>query len=116
MGFADLVARVDRSVQDRLGKEPVTYTPAFGTPVTTTPSGAPLMGIFDDPDLLATGNTVAGTGVESVEPTVALILADLPTDPLVDDPLLTIRGKVYKVSQRRTAGFGSIVLALQLAG
>lgn len=114
MGFADRIVATDRAVQNHLGKEPVVYTPQHGAPVSTTPGGQPLMGIFDDPDTLATA-TDTQVGVEVVQPTVALILADLPTDPMVDNPLLTIRGQVYRVDHRMTGGFGSIVLALRKA-
>lgn len=111
MAFADLVMAVDRNVQRVLGAVPVTYRPKFGPAVSTTPSGAPLLGIFDDTFVLAQGSAEAG--VEASLPTVNLILADLPTDPEVDDPTLTIGGVDYRIVKRAPADYGSIVLTLR---
>lgn len=112
MGFAENIARVDRNAQRLLGGVPVTYRPKFGPAVSvTTTSGAPLLGIFDDTFILAQGRAEAG--VEASLPTVSLILADLPTDPEVDDPTLTIGGVDYRIVKRAPADFGSIVLTLR---
>lgn len=111
MGFADAVARINRNAQRLLGGVPVIYRPKFGPAVAVTPSGAPLLGIFDDTFVLVQGSAEAG--VEATLPTVNLILADLPTDPEVDDPTLTIGGVDYRVVKRAPADYGSIVLTLR---
>lgn len=108
MGFADNVARLDGHVQQRLGQEPVIYTPQGGPPVLVT-------GTFDDAFKLVTGMG-SEAGVETSLPTVFLQLADLPVDPDGDTPILTIRGVAYRVAERLPAGLGSIVLALRKAG
>lgn len=111
MGFAENVARLDRNAQRVLGAVSVVYRPKFGPAVSLTPSGAPLVGIFDDSFVLAQGSAEAG--VEATLPTVNLILADLPTDPEVDDPTLTIGGVDYRIVKRAPADYGSIVLTLR---
>lgn len=111
MGFAEAVARIDRNAQRLLDGVPVTYRPKFGPAVSTTPGGAPLLGIFDDTFVLVQGSAEAG--VEARLPTVNLILADLPTDPEVDDPTLTIGGVDYRIVKRAPADYGSIVLTLR---
>lgn len=103
-GYAALVAQVDLVARRLLGGIPVIYQPATGSPVTVT-------GIFDDSFLLAKGS--ANAGVETVTPAVFLQLADLPIDPELDDPTLTIGGVSYRVTERKSADFGSIVLALR---
>lgn len=110
-GFGALVARADRAAQAHLGAVPLTYRPKFGPAVSLTPTGAQLVGIFDDSFLLAQGSAEAG--VEASLPTVNLILADLPTDPEVDDAVLTIGGVDYRIVKRAPADFGSIVLTLR---
>jgi len=82
----------------------IIYRPASGPPVTVS-------GIFDQPYLRAQGDSEAG--VETAAPTVFLRLADLPVDPEFDDPILTINGSNYSVAERRPAGLGAILLALQ---
>lgn len=104
-GFAALMARVDRNVQRVLGSESMLYRWAAGAPV-------PVMGIFDERYVLVQGSAEAG--VESVAPAVFLQLADLPSDPREDSPILTIRGRDYRVGEDRFAGMGSILLVLEL--
>lgn len=103
-GFAAMVAQMDRDARANLGGEPLIYAPAVGNAV-------PVTGIFDESFVLDKGGALAG--VESVVPAVFLQLADLPVDPENDDPILTIRGRHYRVTERRPADFGSIVLALR---
>ena len=103
-GFAAFVAQTDLTARALLGGEPVIYTPHTGSPVTVT-------GIFDRSFVLDKGT--ADAGVEAVMPAVFLQLADLPIDPEDDDPILTIRGSRFRVTERRDADFGSIVLALR---
>jgi hypothetical protein len=107
MAFAELVAGVDRAAQDHLGGEVVTYTPQVGAPV-------PVTGIFSEEYILAKGTAEAG--VETLGPSVFFRLEDLPEDPQDEDiePTLTIRGDVYRVTERRPDGMGGIVLALRL--
>ena len=111
MSFADLVAAVDNNAIALLGEPtPVIYQPETGAAVS-------IMGIFDDSFLLVQSGD--GAGVETRVPTVFLRLADLPIDPMVDDPILTITdpqtgaASDYRVFERRPADFGSIVLALR---
>lgn len=82
----------------------IIYRPSDGAPVTVS-------GIFDASYVLARGD--AESGVEALVPAVFLKLADLPSDPEIDDPILTIAGITYRVRERRPAGFGKIVLALR---
>lgn len=112
MGFADLVDRMDRVVQRVHGEPlPVTYDPSAGPPVTTTPTGDPLIGVFDLQYVLAKGT--ANAGVEALGPAVFFRLSDLPVDPETDDPTLTINSVAYRVIERRPDGMGGIVLALR---
>lgn len=106
MSFADNVALMDRTAQTLLrGSESIVYRPQFGVPAAVT-------GIFDAMYVRAQGDGEAG--VEALGPAVFLTLADLPTDPMVDDPILTIDGADYRVVERKPAEFGSIVLVLRL--
>lgn len=82
----------------------ITYQPATGSPVVVS-------GIYDAQYVLAQGTEEAG--VEVTAPAVFLRLASLPTDPEVDNPLLTIEGLAYRVAERRAAGLGSILLVLR---
>lgn len=104
MSFADLVAQTDRAVQSALGSETVTYAPKVGVPV-------PVTGMFDEQYVLAKGTAEAA--VEARGPAVFFRLSDLPADPEVDDPTLTIRGVAYRVIERRPDGMGGIVLPLR---
>jgi hypothetical protein len=107
MSFASLVAQVDRAAQRLLGGELVTYAPAVGVPVQVT-------GIFDANYVLVTGS-IGNAGVEALGPAVFFRLEDLPVDPEDDEPLLTIRGVDYKVTERRPDDMGGIVLAIRRA-
>ncbi|MES2170552.1 MAG: hypothetical protein V4479_07500 [Actinomycetota bacterium] len=119
MGFGENVARIDRNAQHLLGGETVIYRPQFGMPVA-------VVGIFDDSFKLAGGSGANEAGVEARVPTVFLQLADLPVDPDLDNPILTIGGIAtgnvmvggtdYRVVERLPADFGSVVLALRKAG
>ncbi len=103
--FAARLARVDRSVQAKLGGVPVVYAPAIGHPVTVT-------GIFEASYVLVQGDPIAG--VEAGVPAVFVLLQDLPTDPEQDDPLITVGGILYRVFERRPDGMGGVTLALRL--
>lgn len=103
--FVDLVARIDRAAQERLGGVAVIYQPAIGAPVSIT-------GMFDDPYVSAQGD--AHAGVEAVGPSVSLRLEDLPVDPEQDEPTLIIGGIVYRIVERQPDGVGGVVLKLRL--
>lgn len=103
--FTTLVLATDRAVQSCLGGELVTYDPAGA------PAAVQVTGVFDEQYVLAKGGAEAGVG--TLGPAVFVLLADLPTDPEVDDPTLTIRSVVYRVIERRPDGMGGIVLALR---
>lgn len=105
MSFAELVAAVDLAARTALGGEPVTYDPVGTSPPVV------VTGIFDEQYVLAKGTAEAGVGV--LGPAVFLRLADLPTNPEDDEPALTIRSVVYRVTERRPDGMGGIVLALR---
>lgn len=104
MAFSDLVAQVDRIAMAALGGEVVTYAPATGPAVTP-------IGIFDSVFVLAKGGAMAG--VEATSPAIFFRLSDLPLDPELDDPTLTIRGLHYRVAERMPDDMGGIVLALR---
>ena len=103
--FEKLVERVDRVAMTVLGGEPIIYTPEGGAPVTVT-------GIYDSAFALAKGDAQAG--VETQGPAVFLRFSDLPIDPELDDPILTIRATDYRVIERIPDGIGGIVLALRV--
>lgn len=107
MSFDDLVARADRAALAALAKPGnVTYTPAAGGPAAVT-----VTGIFDTLYMLVKGS--AHAGVEALGPAVFLLLADLPTDPEVDDPTITIGAVTYDVVGRHPDDMGGIVLELR---
>lgn len=101
MSFADLVEMVDRGAMSLLGGETIVYAPAVGLPV-------PVTGIFDSQFVLAKGDAIAG--VEAGRPAVFFRVSDLPTDPMVDTPTLTIKGQAYRVIERDPDDMGGIVL------
>lgn len=103
--FGAAVAAADRVVQGKLGGVTVTYQPTTGLAV-------PVVGMFDAQFLLAKGTAEAG--VEALGPAVFFRLEDLPMDPEVDEPTLTIGGDQYRVIERRPDGLGGIVLVLRL--
>ncbi len=104
MAFADLIEQADRDVQEHLGGEAVIYAPEAGAPVTVT-------GVFDEVYILAQGDPEAG--VETINSAVFVRLADLPVDPELDTPTLTIRSVDYRVVNRKPDGLGGIVLVLR---
>lgn len=103
--FERLVERVDRAALAILGGEAIVYTPKVGSGVTIT-------GIYDSAFALAKGDSNAG--VETQGPAVFVRFSDLPVDPELDDPILTIRGDSYRVIERIPDGIGGIVLALRV--
>jgi hypothetical protein len=113
MSFRDLVARARRAAIAAFGEgeeTPIVFTPPAGPAVSVD-------GIFSEVYVLAQGNSEGS--VETIGPAVFLELADLPTDPEDDEDdaiRLTIRGEIYRVTERRPDGMGGIVLAVRLAG
>lgn len=105
--FDDLIAGADRAVHALLGGQTINYRTALG-------ADFPVVGLFDAQYVLAKGTAEAG--VESAGPAVFFVLADLPEDPEIDDPTLTIGGVEYSVIERLPAGMGGIVLALRPKG
>lgn len=105
MAFSDQVSQTDRATLAAFGV-PVTYTPAGGNP-----PAVPVTGIFDALFVLVKGSAQAGA--EATAPAVFLLLADLPTDPEVDDPTITIGSVTYDVVGRHPDGMGGIVLELR---
>lgn len=103
--FTDLVAELDQAVMAELGGEQVIYQPAVGAAVTIT-------GMFDAQYVLAQGD--AETGVEVAGPAVFLRLNELPVDPALDEPILTIRGTNYNAKKRNPDGVGGILLTLRV--
>ena len=102
MPFGDLIADVDHATQDHLGSVAVTYTPDVGPAVTETPSGDPLVGMFDENFILSDPDR---PGIEMVAPVVTLRLEDLPTDPRDEDNVqIKILGIDYTVDHRITDG------------
>lgn len=112
MSFDELIAATDRAVQDHLGSVAVIYAPLVGPPVTTTPSGDPLVGMFDENYVVARSSL---NGVETLAPAVTMRIEDLPTVPKKDKPKLTILGKIYTVRTRETDGTigGNVRLVLR---
>jgi hypothetical protein len=104
--FEKMVERLDRVAMKMLGGEPMIYTPAIGA------AAVIITGIYDSQFALAKGS--ANAGVETQGPAVFLRFSDLPTDPEIDDPILTIRGDRYRVIERIPDGIGGIVLALRV--
>lgn len=108
MAYSDDVEALDRAAMASLGGEAITYTPTVGSP---PPAPVSVTGIFDANFALAKGG--ANAGVEALVPAVFFRLSDLPTDPNVDDPTLTIRGNVYRVIERMPDDQGGIVLIVR---
>jgi len=105
MSFADLVEAADRAAQGHLGGVEVTYAPAVGAAVLVT-------GIFDAQYQLTKGDAEAGVG--TLGPAVFLRLADLPADPELDDPTLTIGGVDYRmIGAPQPDGMGGVLLVLR---
>ncbi len=91
MGFQDRITDIDRAVQGNLGGESIVYRPRNGSPVSV-----PAM--FD---LLHADVSLGNAGVETEAPSVFVLLADLPTVPENDDPIVTVRGQDYRVHSRQ---------------
>ena len=108
MAYSDLVEAADRAAMFALGGEVITYASSV-----STPTGAPVQitGIFDSQFVLAKGD--GNAGVEATAPAVFFRFDDLPVDPEIDEPTLTIRGIDYRVIERIPDDMGGIVLVLR---
>lgn len=106
MAFSDAVAAVDRVVQQVLG-DTVRYAPARGVP-----PAVDVRGVFNAA-YVRVDFTAGGAGVESTQPAVFLLLADLPTDPDDDEPTVTVNGVDYSVRERKKDGMGGVFLMLR---
>jgi hypothetical protein len=84
----------------------ILYKPASGPEVTVKVISA-------DPYVRLQGDEPAG--VEASLPSVFARLAALPADPELDDPIITINGTAYRVTERKPAGLGAIRLMLRKA-
>lgn len=101
MAWPTLLAAADRAALGILGG-PVRYAPANGQPVD-------VVGIFDAAYVRAEVGDVA---MVSSGPAVFLMLADLPSDPEVDTPTITVGGVQYRVREPRKDGQGGVLLLL----
>lgn len=104
MAFFDHIARADAAVLAHLGSVPVIYQPEVGDAVTVD-------GVFDENYTLSESGE---TGVENIGPAVSLRFADLPVDPELDEPLLTIAGKQYRVRVRQPDSVRKMIMLLLL--
>lgn len=103
MAFPALLAMADRAALQHLGGS-VRYTPEYGEPVDVS-------GVFDA--AFVTADVSAQQGVVSSSPAVFLRLSDLPTDPEVDDPIITVDAVQYRVKEPRKDGQGGVLLILR---
>src|SRR6185369_15337225 len=94
----------DRAVLSLLGGESVLYSPEVGDAV-------PIDGMFDERYVLAKGDGEAG--VETTGPALFVRIDDLPADIEDDEPIFTIRGDDFRVTERRPDGIGGVVLVLR---
>lgn len=103
MGWPDHLERTDKAAREILGGD-VLYAPLVGIPVT-------VFGIFEAKHSHSGGpgeiDVAAGWG-----PAVFLTLADLPTDPEVDSPTITVAGVAYTVREARPDGQGGVLILL----
>lgn len=105
MDFAARLAAADSAALQHLGGA-VRYTPSTGPAVDVS-------GVFDA-GFVPTVNQQQ-PGVVGYGPAVFLRLADLPTDPEDDEPLITIAGVDYRVREPQKDGMGGVVLLLYKA-
>lgn len=107
-GFADMLDLVDDAVLTNLGatEETMTYAPSSGPAIENVPV------LFDDDTAV---QQPFQQRAEFPKPRVWFKLAAIaPNDPYTDEPILTIRGKGYRIHQRPKDGQigGSIHLRL----
>jgi hypothetical protein len=101
MTFRALLARADSIAKEHLG-EPLQYEAASGLTVV-------VRGVFD----AAYVRVDAGlAGVSTCGPAVFLRLEELPADPEIDEPKLTINAAEYRVREVQKDGLGGVLLLL----
>jgi hypothetical protein len=107
MSFAAHMPVMDRAVLQDLGGA-VHYAPSVGAAVD-------VQGVFDQAYIKVDAGGQAG--VSSCGPAVFLMLADLPStpDPVDDEPVITIAGVEYVVSEAQPDGLGGVLFHLHLA-
>lgn len=102
MGFADLMASVDRVAREILGGS-VIYTPGTGGPVTV-----PAI-FYKAYELVDAGQP----GISSTSPAAFLALSDLPSDPEADTgATITTGGTTYLAHEVQKDGLGAVLLLL----
>lgn len=101
MAWPSLLAVADRAVLTHLG-DAVRYAPSAGAPVD-------VRGVFSAAYIRS---EVEGAAVVSSGPAVFLRLEDLPTDPELDTPTITVNGKSYTVLEPKKDGEGGVLLML----
>lgn len=92
---------------------PCTYQVGEATPVTTTPAGAPLAGVFRSSYVQT--DPASGTKVTTERPNVFVSLADLPAAP-AEGHRLVIQGASYRVGRVELDGEGGALLLLSRVG
>jgi hypothetical protein len=101
VGFTALLAAADRAALQNLGG-PVRYTAGSGVT-------ADVVGVFDS----AYVKVDAGqAGVSSMGPAVFLRLADLPSDPEIDSPIVTVESVNHVVREVQKDGLGGVLLLM----
>ena len=84
------------------GKDPVTYTPVSGAPVS-------IMGVFNE--AYQPIDNATGLPLSSTQPALGVRLSDLPAAPRKGDKA-TIKTKTYKVMDSHPDGGGGAILLL----
>ncbi len=103
MTFSQLVSNMDGACSALLGA-PLKYKPASGPEVEVP-------GIFDENYIDVKASTEHG--FNTVGPAAFFRLADLPTDPRLDDPTITApNGKKYTVKAVMPDSMGAVVITL----
>src|SRR5512133_3481279 len=106
MAFAAHIAAADRAVLQHLGEDGlIRYAPSVGDAVD-------VKGVFDASYVQVNAGQA---GVVSSGPAVFLMVADLPTNPEEDDPIITVAGVAYRVREPKSDGKGGVVLLLHEA-
>lgn len=68
----------------------IVYTPHDGLPVSTTPAGLPLKGVFDSAHVLIT--TIDGQEIVERAPMLDMVLSDLAAEPVEGDKFTISEG------------------------
>jgi hypothetical protein len=100
MGFAELLAVADQQVRARTG-ETLVYTSGLGVSAT-------LSGVFDLSHRVV---DLGQSGVDGYAPAAFFALADLTSDPELDEQAtVTARGVTYSVHEVRKSAGGVLLL------